>query len=224
MTAASLFASVNGLPVTDMTIVIPYLGRIVIDAKIDTSTAIASGAGALAIALGDLTITATDFRSAPFLGIVSSRAVSGFGGWSKPYGPTPFANDGGLTLSYVLGQVSAAVGEKMNVAADATFGTFMAVPLAPAIRTLNLLARNNWWQDTAGVTNVGPRAATMIASPFDVLDYEPSRGLFTMATDTLSDWTPGARFSSVNGLETVSTVIHSIDSSAKVRTLVQVLP
>ena len=72
-----------------------------------------------------------------------------------------------------------------------------------------------WWIDALGATQIGERSGTAIAVDFDpVAPIRPERGLYTIATEDLATWLPGATFQKsgiVDEPQTISSVSIALD-------------
>jgi hypothetical protein len=125
-----------------------------------------------------------------------------------------YRSDLGVRLSTVLGDVARETGETIVQSDDPIIGTAFTRQSAPASRVFGMLgaAIPSWYVDTAGITQVGLRATSTIASGFDVIDADPKLGLATIATEHPEDLIPGRRI--LVGLAApleIATVIHHLE-------------
>lgn len=222
--SGGLWGTFAGARVISTTVTIPWYGAWSADLVLAVVTTVPPSG---AFTLGDLALTGFVQRTASFAGSRSARLVGGFGGWQKVVPAYGYSLPSGVMLSSVLRDVAAAVGEQVNVVNDAAIGSFFVREGAPAARVLRQLAGATWWIDPSGVTQVGPRANTApITSAFDVIGWSGARGRFEIASEHLSDWTPGRTFSSpvVTAPQTISTVTIRANNEGIVRLDVLVTP
>jgi hypothetical protein len=189
-----LYAAYAGVRVVSGTLSIPYWGAPSADVVLATADDVpASGV----LKVGNLSLACSLVRpSAAFAGQRSLRLVGGAGGWRQSVPPRAYASPGGVPLSMVLGDVAVEVGERVVVASDGMVGAYYMREAGPASRVLRQLAGMQWWVDMGGVTRVGPRTTSTIATRFDAEKYAAGVGLFSVATEDLASWQPGASFSS----------------------------
>ena len=224
MSGTGSYASLNGQRIVSGRITIPWYGIWVADFVLATSQTLAA---ASAVTIGGLSLTGTAFRAASFAGSNSARVVGGALGWRKAIGAQAYQNPGGVRLSMVLGDAAAAVGETVNIAADQTLGTFYVREAAPAQRLLRQLCGPAWWIDTSGVTQIGAtRSSAPITSPWDLIDASGGKGLFHLATETISDWMPGRTFTDPNipGTQTIGLTEITLGGDGMVRLAVLTTP
>lgn len=178
------------------------------------------------LVLGDLTMPAHVYRTRAFAGHRNSRVVGGLaGGWMLPVTAQEYANPPGLTLSLVLGDLAASVGERVTITGDHAFGAFFFRRAGPAKRVLDQLAGpTGWWLDpTTGVVQVGAtRRSDPISTAFTVHDFNGETGRATISTENPADWMPGRTWTAptVTDPQTISTVWHTIDEAGTMRTTV----
>lgn len=209
----TLFASLNGTPVTRARIVIPYAGIWHADIWLDR---VADTSGPQALLVNGLSMTGTVVRQIDFAGESSLRLVGGGGGWSKPATPQLYK---GANVSTILGDTATSVGEQVHVSADRQVSPFYVVssedaqgrPL-PASQVLQELVGDTWWMDPSGVVQTSSRPTPTIASPFTVRAVDGPPGVYHVDTDTIGDWMPGATFAGPTASGSVSRVTHILDS------------
>jgi hypothetical protein len=210
----TLALALNGVQVGTTDITIPYYGIWSADVALNAPTSLPSTPGGLTLTVGNLSLLGTAFRAASFAGARSARLVGGYAGWRQAVPPRSYTNPVGNTLAMILADLAASVGEKVNLVTPATLSGLMvqegstAANPVPASRLLRQLAGALWWIDPSGVTQIGPRPATAITSPFTVAAWSGSSGSFEIATEDPASWMPGATFSSdtVTPTQTVSSV------------------
>ena len=210
------FASLNGERLQSAHVTIPYYGAWVADVVLATPDVIPTQS---TLTIADLILTGTVYRMASFAGARSARIVGGFGGWRKTVPAQNYQANSGIRLSLVLKDAAAIVGEQVNVANDQTLGTSFTRESAPAERLLRQLAGPEWFVDTKGITQVGPRAGGAVSTPFTVVSWSGARGQFEIATENLSDWLPAKTFTAntVTTTQTVATTTIDMDNDGKLR-------
>lgn len=152
--------------------------------------------GAVSLVVEDLTLACTVVRGGPVEGSASYLVTGGAGGWSglppgKPLLARPYRNDAGVKLSTVLADAAKEAGERISLATDRSIGATFARQAGAGWNTLARLCPS-WWMDPAGVTQVGPRAATPITAKSRLLGWKRKAGLRILAADTLAPFVPGA--------------------------------
>lgn len=209
-------ASVNNQTVVSLNLAIPLYGLWVADVALSSGTAIA--AGAVALVLGNLTLTGAVYRQNVFADQVKARLVGGAGGWNKKVAARGYNNPSGVLLSMVVGDAASEVGEKIVVAQDQVLGSFYARFADKASRVLAAVGGPSWWVDSSGVTHIGPRSASTIKSAFVVEDYKPHTGELVVSTEDYVSWQPGAMFTSATtGTQTIASVRHDMHDTAKMK-------
>ena len=171
---------------------IPYLGCAVADVSLALP---GTFAGSQILTVGNLTLTMATLRGQSFAGEYKARLYGGFGGWPTTLTAQAYQNPGGLMASTILKDAAANVGEQVNVVSDYTVGQFWTVEAKAAAYQLRILA-SLWWTDPAtGITQVNDaRPSSKITSDFEVIDYEPGKGLFKVTTEDPASWMPGNTF------------------------------
>lgn len=217
------WASLNGQQVLSARVTIPYYGRWVADVAVAIA---ATTPTSNALTLGDLVLNGYEFRSTDYAGQFLARLAGGAGGWGKQVAPRAYQSPAGIRLSLVLGDVAREVGESVVVdsAADVLFGSYYIREAGPASRVLRQLAGGVWWVAPDGTTHVGARDTSAIASHFDVIKYDGSRGLVEVATETLVDWMPGRTFTAptLPSSLVVGSVTHTVTNEGASRMAVLV--
>lgn len=213
----AIFAELNGVRIRAATVTIPYHGIWHADVVLDQATVLS---GQLTLVLGDLTLRGVAFRQGGFSGVNYVRIVGGAGGWMRKIPAKEYRSSFGVKFSLVVGDAARSVGETVSVAADFVIGQFYERKEACASCVLDTFAPL-WWMRSDGTTVVGNRAATNVASKFDVMldGTNLAAGKITIATDMPAVWQPGVTFSSpfLTGQQTASAVVHRLDSQ-KLRT------
>lgn len=217
----SMFASIAGARVVELALLVTYYGAPVATVRTDQPAAALVDGAAVSLVVADLTMQMAVFRSTPFAGMQPARLVGGYGGWMKPVkGQAYDFPDTNISSQFVLNDLALQVGEKVSVASPTGLGALFFVEAAPASRTLRELAGATWWIDPSGVTQVGPRTNTSpITSSFQVIDFDPARDAFTIATENPSDWMPARTFTAptVAATQTIVSTEIAFDRSGTLR-------
>lgn len=220
------FASLNGISLVRGRIWIPFSGIWQADLVLDTQTDVS---GPLVLKVADITATCRRVRSVSEVGARGIRVIGGAGGWRQKVGPRQYAP--GISSAVVLADAASSptiddtravggglVGETVVVDSPVTLTGYVRRQGA-AGQVLNDLAEGVWWMGFDGVTHVGARSTTPIVSDFTIAGITGARGQYTVATETLADWTPGRTFTSPVVSGNISEVEHRIDKG-NLRTMV----
>lgn len=189
------YAVINGKRLASARITMPFYGVWCADVVLAVPDTIALSC---TIQLGDLSLAGTIYRMASFSGSRSARVIGGAAGWRKIIPAQAYSKAQGIPMSLILGDAASLVGERINLAQDQLLGTTYVRETAPAERLLRQLAGPEWWVDNTGITQIGTRPGSAITSPFTMVDWSGGKGRFEIATETLSDWLPGRKFSNSN--------------------------
>jgi hypothetical protein len=215
----SAYASCNNQQIVSASICIPLYGIWAGDITLPLTTTIPTTPGALSLVFGNLTLIGSAFRMASFAGSRTIRVVGGYAGWRTQVMSKAYMNSGGVSLNMVLSDVAFEVGESISLAQQTTIGPFYIREAAQAQRVLRQLGGPLWWMDMTGVTQVGPRTSTAIQTPFTVVNWSGSKGLFDIATEDNQSWLPGNTFSSdtVSTPQTISMTTLVVDNDGVLR-------
>lgn len=196
---SGFFATVNDLPVVGGSLLIPLVGAWTADVALAGQDPLDPGPATFVI--GNLTLQGTVYRSSVYGGQTHARLVGGAGGWRLPAPAQGYGNPNGIQLSTVLGDVAAATGESIVIAADVNIGTAYARVAFPASVASDVLWGlvgqgyiPSWRVDIDGITRTDPWPATVISTPFTVTDQHPAEGLVEVATEDYASWLPGCVF------------------------------
>lgn len=212
------YASLNGNQIVKASITIPMTGTWTADVVLEAEPQQAL-TGLLTLAVGSLTLRGTAARSGSFVGGYSARIVGGYLGWRKELTPKSYQSAFGLKLAPILSDAAREAGEQVNVTDDRTLNAAYVRRKAKGSRVLWELYPT-WWMGLDGVTQIGPRADSVVGSAFDVTDYDPYRGRATLATSFPEAFVPNVRFTGVTTPELrTSLVVHEVEQS-KLRTVV----
>ena len=199
------YLAANGAHVVELDAWIPYYGAPVATVSLADGSALASpvtlSIGTLSLAMSIASYPDGTAATQTFAGVTTARLVGGANGWRRPVTMPPYRappGSAGVSMTLVLGNLAAMVGETVSVAADRVLGPFFATePRAPASRILSILAGSLWWIDALGVTQVAPtRPTSTIGSQASVMHIDGGRGWATVATEDPASWVPGATYSS----------------------------
>lgn len=180
------------------------------------------------LVIGDFSQVMTVERTGPYGGSRGAWLVAGANGWKKTIRRQFYSDTQGIKLSAVIGDAAQLCGEKVLLGDDfkaRVLGEFWARAEAPASHTLQRTIGDSWWIDPLGVTQIGDRPASLIEVDFDpVMPIRPELGLYTIATEDLLPWVPGATFSKPGILDEVLTASSvSIDLAANGKLRLEVL-
>ncbi len=215
---SDVYASLSGARISKCELAIPYYGLWVADVELPTEAPIPSPC---TLVIADLSLVGSVARTDSFAGLRTARLVGGFGGWSKSPAYQEYMGVGGVQMSLILGDVAAAVGERVNVANDASVGSFFFREFAPASRLLRQLSGGLWWAGADGTTQVGVSRSTLpITTSFLIEEFDPSTGRILASTESPGDWMPGRTVSNatLKTPRTLSLVRHILDNEGKLRT------
>lgn len=181
----SLFVSIDGKRATSLTIHVPYAGVWLADCELDDDSSLAN---TIEIKLGAATWIGTVVRqyTGTFALRTSARIAGGAGGWGTLLKPRHYHDDAGVRTALVVRDAAREAGENLTTAAyeRATLGTDFVRARVPAARVLEQsLGSTPWWVAADGTTRVGPRAATEMKAPYDLLAFDPRFKVATLAID-----------------------------------------
>ena len=219
----TLALSLNGVQIMSTRVVIPLYGLWTADVALTSAQPEPSTPGGCSLALGNLSLVGTAFRAANFAGCRTSRIVGGYGGWRNPVSPRSYRNPAGVSLTMILQDLAAEVGEQIAVAQESTIGNLFTrgtpgrQPVASDV--LRQIAGPSWWVDGSGKTQVGPRPSSAISSTFLVESWHGAQGSFEVSTEDPASWLPGNTFSNdtLASAQTISMTTILAENSGKVR-------
>ena len=194
------YLDLSGARAVKVDLQVPYVGATVADVEL-ALPAQNGFSGQYTLSIGNLALLMSPLRGGSFAGESRMRLVGGFGGWQTSVKAQGYQNPSGIQASMILQDTASACGEQVAMLADTTVGAFWSVEGAPAqaAKALRLLAPL-WWIDPAtGITQVyatsgNVRKATAIASDFQVIEWDPGKGLFLITTEDPASWQPGCTF------------------------------
>ena len=213
--AALASATLNGNRVTAARSYIPGWGLSFHEVDIDGEVTLT---GAASLVIADLTIACTVLSGGPAAGRSFFRLVSGAGGWGKPLKSRSYANDAGVKLSLVLGDLASDTGETFDsttIDPKATVGNAWVRPADIGARVLEELFPGAWYVGEDGKTRIGARAsATLPGSVTQISQIDLARATVTIASNSIAGILPGLQ---AYGL-TVVDVEHEISAAGGLRT------
>lgn len=190
------FASLSGLPIVKMALVLPWAGIWHADITLDRAIDIA---GPQILTLSDFVGTCAVVRAVDFTGARSLRVVGGTGGWRTALPPLQYQSPTGVPVAMICSDAASLVQEAPPVLGPTippTVGPSFLRQAGAASLVLQSLFADGWWMNPAGVVQVTPRLPTPILAPFDVLNVRGASGIYQIASrgDILSPWIPGSTF------------------------------
>lgn len=215
MTSSSTpFASLSGLPVTRLHLIVPAAG--IWHADVTLAQAI-DLPGPQTLLLSGSTWIGTVVRAVDFAGQRQVRVVGGHGGWSKPIAALEYASQLGVPTATVLTDVAALVQELppiVDPSVPAMLGNYFVRRAGAAALVLwDLVATSvlaTWWMDPSGVVQTGPSSTLPILSPFVAEQVRGASGWYKIDTESPADWMPGRMFLGPTVSGSISRVEHRI--------------
>lgn len=213
----ALFASLNGIPIVKLALVLPWAG--IWHADIQLDRAIGPTTAPQILTLGqDLTGVCAALRAVDFTGARSLRVVGGTGGWRTTVPPLQYQSPTGVPVALVASDAAALVQEVPPIigptVSPVAGPTFVRQGGAASLVLQSLFA-DGWWMNMQGVVQVTPRLPTPIVAPFDLLDVRGAPGIWKVASvgDILTPWVPGALFlaPTMTSPATVNRVTHVLE-------------
>lgn len=208
------YAALNGIPIVRGSLVVPAWGIWHADVYLDRGDTLS---GAVTLQLADITAQGTIVRGISFLGQSGYRIVGGAAGWQTDVPSRQYANPVALTLSTVLQDTAATIGETVVIPVDRTIGTAYVRQAGRASLVLQQLAQGAWYVDYDGKTYAQTRQPSTVASQWSVIDATQPSTAYVVATEYPGDWLPGRAFSSASISGVVNRVRHVI-TPGKLRT------
>lgn len=218
----SLYAEIGGAQILSARIVIPRLGAWYADVTLAAEVQLG---GRLTLIAADLALGCVAWRSKPYQGRTRAMVIGGRGGLQKQLPAKGYGAS--VKLSTVLADVARESGETIAVVDDRAVGDHFVRDVAPAERMLNRLAAR-WHvalsKDAPSIV-VGPWETSQenkpITTAFEVVGFDGAASVATIATETLSAFTPERTFTStllpLGTFLEVNGVVHTL-TAQKVRT------
>lgn len=213
-------ADLSGIPIQEAHITLPYFGIWHADIRLVSAASqsiIEQLSGPQTLNYDTMSLPCDVVRAITFVGgrgvrVVGSVNTAGVvGRWATVVPGKQYHSAGGLSLSTVLMDVAAGIGEQVRLASDSVIGTDYIRTNGPASRVLNDLIGVAWWMDPAtGIINTAARASTAITSNFTAHDVQGSSGIYHLSAETVADWVPGRTFANTFVSGTISRVVHHV--------------
>lgn len=208
------WATLNGVPVTRATLMLPYTGiwhaDVSLDRPIDTT-------GPQILQIGTSSAwTGAVVRAVDFAGVRRLRMVGGTGGWRTSVPFQQYASPVGVPTVTVLADVAALVLETppaVDPSLAPTVGTAFVRQAGLASLVLNQVCGDQWWMDSTGVVQTSIRLPTPVVTPFSIEDVDGAWGRYVVQTESPGDWAPGATFISPTVSGTVSRTMWMVDAN-----------
>lgn len=185
------FVTVDGHPVEKLHVHVPNVGPWWCDCDlIDEGPT----SGRVIVGIGDSELSGTiDVQSGNFGDRSQLRIVAGANGWRSQVPAQAYHNDAGVSRRLVADDAAIAIGEELGIFAPAELLRADYVrPSGTAATVIESVAGGQpWWVDYDGVTHVAERA-TISASNYELLTYNPRLQCATLAIDELSDVSVGS--------------------------------
>ncbi len=174
--------------------------------------------GSVTLKIADLELKGAVLSGGPMQGRSSYRIVGGAGGWGRTVSEKGYANDAGVKVATVLGDVAITVGETLGTVSQLLrVGPAFARMAGPASKVLDLVAPKAWYVDEAGVTRLGARAAgALVGKVTRITPVDLTRGKVVLAAEQIATILPGLV---VDGLTAVD-VLHEISADGGLRSTV----
>jgi hypothetical protein len=201
-------ATLAGHHVTHARVHLPAWGVPWAEVSIDNEAALA---GTVTLALADLTFAGRVMSGGTGpVGRASYRLAAGAGMWGKTIPPVSYANDAGVKALTALLDAARACGETLDPATlpgpDVRLGPAWTRETGPAGRTLELIAPQAWFVGTDGITRLGRRPASVLATPATVIGVDRARRTVTLAAEAIAALVPGV---TAEGIQAVD-VLHEL--------------
>jgi hypothetical protein len=181
------YARVGEHTAESVTVHVPQVGPWVADVVFDGAPDVS---GRVSIWLGELELVGT--IDAEHDGVAHqqrrSRIRGGGGGWSSVVTARAYHNDARIRARTIVEDAAREVGETLGDFAptEERIGIDYVREAGPAARVLeDVIGDAGWWVDYTGRTHVGSRAAAE-ATGYQILEYDPSDRIATLAVDELS--------------------------------------
>src|SRR4051794_7001796 len=185
MSAPDAYVTVNGARVRRMGLTVGNVGAWVADVDFEGDPKISGGA---TIKIGEglgLKGTIVTARSGTFGSQYRARIVAGAGAWANLLTPKQYHNDAGVKAQLVAADAARELGESLGtfVPTQERVGLDYVRQAGPGSRVLeDVVGGAPWWVDYDGVTHVGQRPSSALASAaYQVLAFDPRDRIATLA-------------------------------------------
>lgn len=180
------FASVNGQRLVSVRLVVGNIGPWFADLELEEAGALS---GKVTITLGTLQLVGTVVPQfdGTFALQRKCRAVAGGNGWGTLLAPKGYHNDAGIKAQLIAADAARESGETLGAfvpAAERVGNDFVRrVALASSVLE-EVIGGVAWWVGYDGITQVGSRPSSAIASTtYEVLAHDPRTRIVTLAVD-----------------------------------------
>ncbi len=208
------FASLSGVAITQLHLVIPALGLWHADVLLAQAGDVS---GPQVLLLSGSTWNCATVRAVDFAGARSVRVVGGAGGWRQNLPAKQYASPVGVPTVTVVSDAALAVGELppvLDATVPPTVGNAYVRQSGAASGVLQDMQSRGvfqWWVDATGIVQTMSRPSTPITSDFVAESVHGAAGWYRIATEFPADWQPGSTFASVTVSGTISRVEHRIE-------------
>jgi len=165
--------------------------------------------GAASLVFAGVPMTGTIVSGGALDGRAAYRIVGGHGGWGKELAAKPYASDGGIQTSLVIGDAARDAGETVEGAPTTRLGPHYARHAGTASESLNLLAPRAWRVDFDGVTRFGKRPTTDYTGDAPRTRRDRGVGVVELVTDDIAGLLPGV---TVDGSSPTTDVEYDLDA------------
>lgn len=180
------FASVAGQRITSLRLVAGNIGPWFADLEFESDPSI-SGQVTIVVGAAQFVGTVVAQQAGTFGLQRKCRVVGGAGGWSTMLGPKSYHNDAGVKAQLIATDAAREVGETLGsfqpAAERVGYDYVRRAALASSVLEF-VIGDVAWWVGYDGVTNVGPRPATAVASSaYELIAFDPHTRIATLAVD-----------------------------------------
>lgn len=204
--------TLNGVTCTKLRAHIPAWGIWFASVTLDQEESFAKGSAAQ-LELAGLSLVGSVVSGGPWKGGASYRVIGGKGGWAATVAAKDYANDAGVKLSTVIGDLATETGETCEGIPGGTVGAKWTRAEDVASFVLHQLAPRAWYMGEDGITRFGKRAASTVDGSVTRGVVDLAAGFVELMPESLVGLVPGA---TAEGVEAVD-VEHELDG-AKLRT------
>jgi len=182
-------ASLSGSAASRVRMQVPAYGVWWADVDLTGPAELARGDSAQLV-VGDVEASCTVVDGGSADGRAAYRVAGGGGGWGQEVEERSYQNDAGVSVSLVVGDVAADVGETVSGASGNTSRHYVRAA-EPASFVLHRLYPRGWYVDFEGVTQIGQRAETAYEGSATRTRRAPGVGVIDVATSEVAALVPG---------------------------------
>ncbi len=209
-------ATIDGEMLTSARVTLPKTGAWLYDGTTATSE-VTEGARVTLTVAEDMTLSGTVIRAVEFEGRTQFRVVGGKGGWTAPVRAVGYTSSAGLAFAPIAQDAARESGETLGSSVpQVSVGTQYTRRAGPASQVFALLpVGTDWWIDDAGATQFGQRAAGLLMTEFQSMDYDGRSGVLQIATDSPGAFRPGKTIAAPNiGERLINAVVWHVTTDA----------